>query len=266
MAQRPTGAVHYDNARRVVVVTGGSQGIGQAVCERFHETGAVVITIDVDLEAAKSLPAEIDFIAGDVTRKEDCQMAVDHAVEKYGAIDVLVNNAAVQPVDVFVPVHQLSEETWRRVLEVNVTGYTLMAQVVIPVMLEQQGGVIVNLASAHAHQSSRDAPAYGPAKGANLIQTKQWGLQYAREGIRVVSVSPGAIDTPLVRSSLEQQGGSAELANRHPLGRLGNPREVAAAVLWLSSNEASCVTAADFPIDGGLGGFGAFADPYPPTP
>ncbi|MEM7473838.1 MAG: SDR family oxidoreductase, partial [Planctomycetota bacterium] len=100
-------------------------------------------------------------------------------------------------------------------------------------------------------------------KAGNILQTMQWGVEYAREGIRVVSVSPGAIDTPLVRASLEQQGGEDELANRHPLGRIGRPEEVASAVLWLASADASFITATDLQVDGGLGAFGAFADPYP---
>jgi NAD(P)-dependent dehydrogenase (short-subunit alcohol dehydrogenase family) len=91
----------------------------------------------------------------------------------------------------------------------------------------------------------------------------QWGVEYARDGIRVVSISPGAIDTPLVRASLEAQGGEAQLANRHPIGRLGQPAEVARAVLWLSSGDASFITATDLQVDGGLGAFGAFAEPFP---
>ena len=101
---------------------------------------------------------------------------------------------------------------------------------------------------------------------ANLMQSRQWGVEYARQGIRVVSVSPGAIDTPLVRGSLEKQGGAAALANRHPLGRIGQPHEVASAVLWLASEDASFITATDLEVDGGLGAFGAFADPFPLDP
>ncbi|HAN95966.1 MAG TPA: hypothetical protein DCQ98_00340, partial [Planctomycetaceae bacterium] len=116
---------------------------------------------------------------------------------------------------------------------------------------------------AHAHATSREAAGYGPTKAANLMQAKQWAIEYARHGIRCVSVSPGAIDTPLVRASLEQQGGEAQLANRHPLGRLGKPDEIAQAVLWLTSSAASFVTATDLAVDGGLIGFASFADPYP---
>ncbi len=109
-------------------------------------------------------------------------------------------------------------------------------------------------------------PVYGPVKAANILQAKQWGVEYARDGIRVVSVSPGAIDTPMVRATLDAQGGAAELANRHPIGRLGQPRDVARAVLWLASADASFVTATDLSVDGGLDAFGAFADPFRKLP
>ena len=130
-------------------------------------------------------------------------------------------------------------------------------------MKRQQSGVVVNLASGQGHRTARQVPAYGPVKAGNIMQARQWGVEYARDGIRVVSVSPGAIDTPLVRASLAKQGGGAAMANRHPLGRIGRPEEVAHAVLWLCSDGASFITATDLEVDGGLGAFGAFADPYP---
>jgi NAD(P)-dependent dehydrogenase (short-subunit alcohol dehydrogenase family) len=148
-------------------------------------------------------------------------------------------------------------------LAVNFSGYMQMAKYVLPLMKRQQSGVIVNIASGQAHRTARQVGVYGPIKSANIMQARQWGVEYARQGIRVVSVSPGAIDTPMVRASLEAQGGAAALANRHPIGRIGQPHEVAAAVLWLASPDASFITATDLEVDGGLGAFGAFADPYP---
>jgi NAD(P)-dependent dehydrogenase (short-subunit alcohol dehydrogenase family) len=147
-------------------------------------------------------------------------------------------------------------------LAVNLSGYFHMAKHALRVMREQQSGVVVNIASGQAHRTARGVPVYGPIKAANVLQAMQWGIEYAREGIRVVSVSPGAIDTPLVRASLAAQGGAAKLANRHPLGRIGQPAEIAHAVLWLSSVAASFVTATDLSVDGGLQAFGAFAEPY----
>ena len=260
---RPSGSVTHDNTGRVVLVSGGANGIGRAICTAFAESGASVVCVDVDRAAATSLGGGIDFVLGDTSVEADCRNAVNFAVEKFGGLDVLINNAAIQPPDSYVPLDGLSAESWNRMLGVNLSGYTFLAKHAVRVMKAQRSGVIVNLSSGQAHRTARQVPAYGPIKAANLHQARQWGVEYAREGIRVVSVSPGAIDTPLVRASLEAQGGEKELANRHPLGRIGKPEEVAAAVLWLSSDAASFVTATDLEVDGGLGAFGSFADPYP---
>ncbi len=259
---RPVGSVTYDNRGRVVIVTGGGSGIGRAIVERFVDSGATVVAIDV-VERPAEYPAEVDFRRCDVTDPEGVERTIHEVASTHGAIDVLVNNAAIQPVSSYRPLHQLGVDLLKRMLEVNVIGYHLVARSVLARMVEQQSGVVVNLASAHAHATSREAAGYGPTKAANLMQAKQWAIEYARHGIRCVSVSPGAIDTPLVRASLEQQGGEAQLANRHPLGRLGRPDEIAQAILWLSSGGASFVTATDLAVDGGLIGFASFADPYP---
>lgn len=260
---RPSGRVFFDNTARVVLVSGGAQGIGRAICEAFASSGASVVCLDVDAAAAAELPKGIVFIPGDTSREADCENAVAVTVKKFGGLDVLVNNAAIQPPASYVRVDELPAELWQQMLAVNLTGYTFLAKHALRQMREQGSGVVVNLASGQAHRTARKVPAYGPMKAANLLQAMQWGVEYAREGIRVVSVSPGAIDTPLVRASLAAQGGEAELANRHPLGRLGRPEEVANAVLWLASSAASFITATDLQVDGGLGAFGAFADPFP---
>lgn len=253
----------YDNRGRVVIVTGGLGGIGQAICRRFAETGASVVCVDVRDEQPQGLPERVYYQRADVSRESQCEAVVRWTVEQLGGLDVLVNNAAIQPPESFVPLDRLPSELWERIVAVNLSGYTYMAKAAVRPMIQQQSGVIINIASAQAHRTAREVPAYGPTKAGNLLQAMQWGVEYARHGIRVVSVSPGTIDTPLVRASLEAQGGEAALANRHPLGRIGKPEEVAAAVLWLSSREASFVTATDLQVDGGLGAFGAFADPYP---
>lgn len=260
---RPTGTVHFNNAGRVALVSGGANGIGRAVCETLLKTGASVVCMDVDDNAADNLPHGIEFVLGDTSREEDCRNAVEFATETHGGIDILVNNAAIQPKASYVPMHEFPMELWERMVGINFTGYALLAKHALLQMLKQQSGVVVNISSGQAHRTARQVPAYGPVKAANLMQTRQWGVEYARDGIRVVSVSPGAIDTPMVRATLEEQGGAAQVANRHPLGRIGQPEEVAAAVLWLASAAASFVTATDLEVDGGLGAFGAFADPYP---
>ena len=261
---RPGGKVSYQNDGRVVLVSGGVSGIGRAICEAFAASGASVICMDINEPVDKVPLADgVEFIRGDVSSADDCRNAVSFAVDGHGAVDVLVNNAVIQPAKSYAPIDEMDTELWRRMVDVNFTGYTLLAQPALRVMKRQKSGVIVNMASGQAHRTARNVGTYGPIKAANVLQARQWGVEYARSGIRVVSVSPGAIDTPMVRASLEEQGGEVQLANRHPLGRIGQPHEVAQAVLWLTSSHASFVTATDLEVDGGLGAFAAFADPYP---
>lgn len=260
---RPRGQVVYRNDERVVLVTGGAQGIGHAIATSFVESGAQVISLDLaDRSQGTVRESKIETLRCDVTDTEACEAAINHVLGKYQAIDVLVNNAAIQPVESYHPIHELDESVIRRMTDVNLLGYLRMARLVLPIMIEQNSGVIVNLASGQAHRTAREVGVYGPIKSANVMQTRQWAVEYARQGVRVVSVSPGAIDTPMVRASLEAQGGEASLANRHPIGRIGKPEEVASAVLWLASDDAAFVTGTDLEVDGGLGAFGAFADPY----
>lgn len=261
--QRPQGSVQYNHSGRVVLVTGGVHGIGRAICEAFANSGAQVVCADVDEASAKSLPQGIAFHKLDVSNESDCSQVVDWTVSQFGGLDVLVNNAAIQPPSSYVRIEDIRTEDYHRMMAVNYTGYVFMAKYALKAMREQQSGVVVNIASGQAHRTARNVPIYGPIKAANILQAMQWGIEYAREGIRVVSVSPGAIDTPLVRASLAAQGGEAELANRHPLGRIGKPEEIAHAVLWLTSSAASFITATDLSVDGGLQAFGAFAEPYP---
>lgn len=259
---RPPATVRYDNTDRVVLVTGGSGGIGMAICEKFLQSGAKAVGC-VDVNPPEQTLDRLHFFETDVSKPEVCEDTIRRVVDQFGAIDVLVNNAAIQPPASYGPLHEVDAKLIDLMVKINYNGYAWMARPVLRQMVAQGSGVVVNMASAQAHRSAPDVPAYSPLKAGNKMQAVQWALQYARHGIRVVSVSPGAIDTPLVQASLELQGGAAKLANRHPLGRLGKPEEIAAAVLWLTSDDASFVTACDLSVDGGLDGFGAFADPYP---
>jgi len=261
--KRRQGTVQYDHSGRVVLVTGGCNGIGRAIGDGFATSGATVVCADIDTKLAESLAPGIHFRKTDVALEADCQSVVDWTVSQFGGLDVLVNNAAIQPASSYVRIEDVNRHDYDRMVAINLTGFAFMAKYGLKAMRQQQSGVLVNIASGQAHRTSRGVPVYGPIKAANVLQAMQWGVEYARDGIRVVSVSPGAINTPLVQAILEQQGGEKELANRHPLGRLGQPEEIAHAVLWLTSSAASFITATDLAVDGGLGGFGSFADPYP---
>ncbi len=259
---RPSGSISYNNSGRVILVTGGASGIGRSICEEWASTSASVVCMDVDDAAAETLPEGIAFVRGDTSVEDDCRNAVEFAFDSYGALDVLVNNAAIQPKQSYIPMHEYSKELWERIVSVNFTGYAMMAKYALRVMLSQSSGVVCNIVSAQGKRTAREVAAYGPIKAANLLQTQQWGVEYARQGIRVVSVSPGAIMTPMIRATLDEQGGADQLANRHPLGRIGEPHEIAAATLWLCSSAASFVTATDLAVDGGIDALAAFADPY----
>ena len=222
---RPVGRVHYDNQQRVVLVSGGAQGIGQAICQAFHESGARVLCLDV-APPSRENDSRFRHLMADTSHEESCAAAVDLAVGLWGGLDVLVNNAAIQPPDSYVPLDQLERSAWERMLAVNLSGYNFLAKHAVRQMLRQRSGTILNISSGQGHRTTRGVPCYGPIKAANLMQTRQWGVEYARHGIRVVSVSPGAIDTPLVRASLAEQGGAEALANRHPLADLVSPRRL----------------------------------------
>lgn len=259
---RPLGKAIFDNSGRVALITGGANGIGRAIADAFLATGcAGVVVVDTERPTGE-VASNLLWQQGDVTSVSDCIAAVELATRSFGGLDILVNNAAIQPSESYKAMDAIDMRLWRRVMEINVGGYAQMAQAALKVMLQQRSGVIINISSAQAHRTARQVPAYGPSKAANVMQAKQWGVEYARQGIRVASISPGAIATPLLMASLAAQGGEAALANRHPLGRLGTPEEIANAVLWLTSAGASFVTATDLEVDGGLGAFAAFAEPY----
>jgi NAD(P)-dependent dehydrogenase (short-subunit alcohol dehydrogenase family) len=200
---RPLGHVTFDNTDRVVLVTGGCSGIGRAVCDEFLASRARVVCADIDQHAAAAMPSAIAFRRTDVASEADCQEVVHWTVERFGALDVLVNNAAIQPTASYLRIDQLADEMLQQMLAVNFCGYCYMAKHALTVMRRQQSGVVVNMASGQGHRTTRQVPVYGPLKAANLLQAMQWGVEYAREGIRVVSISPGAIDTPMVRANLE---------------------------------------------------------------
>lgn len=232
------------------------------MCQAFLHAGARVVCAEIDESFAETLPREVYFLKADVASPEDCRSVASTTAHKFGKIDILINNAALQPSDSYTPLHRSDDTLVNRIIAVNLLGYRNMAKAVIPFMIEQSSGAIVNLGSVQGHQTARGVDPYGVTKAANIAQARQWAIEYARCGIRVNSISPGAIRTPLVSMTISQQGGELALANRHPIGRIGEPEEVAQVALFLASSAASFITGTDLAVDGGLTSFGTFATPY----
>jgi len=196
--------------------------------------------------------APLTFV-GDVSNSRDVKRMVDAAHRKLGRIDVLFNNAGIL---VEGTVQQVTEEQWDRIMDVNVKGVFLMSKAVIPIMLKQGKGAIVNNASCSGLVGDRNAIAYNTSKGAVVLMTKCLALDYALKNIRVNCVCPGEIETPMFHQEARSRGKPIaeyrkELCEVHPIGRLGFPREVANAVLFLASDDASFITGIAFSVDGG---------------
>ncbi len=163
MTNRPGGKVAYDNTGRVVLVTGGAQGIGRAICQAFAETGAHVVCADI-IDPGSDMPAAVRFKQTDTASEADCQAAVDWTVSTFGGLDVLVNNAAIQPPTSYVPVHALDSELAQRMVGINLMGYTYMAKHALRVMRDQSSGVVINIASGQGDRTARGCPFTVPSK------------------------------------------------------------------------------------------------------
>jgi NAD(P)-dependent dehydrogenase (short-subunit alcohol dehydrogenase family) len=230
---------------KVALVTGGASGIGQAVAELFASEGAIVFAGDI----ASLTSAYSDGIAAlrlDVTREDDWEAAVDTIFERSGRLDVLINNAGYIA---YEPLHELEVGAWTRMIAVDQTGVFLGMREAIRVMLRQRSGSIVNISSIWGSAAVAGAHAYHAAKGAVRNMTKNAAITYVTDGIRVNSVHPGFIDTPLTRAQAPKLN-DAVIAST-PMKRGGRPIEVAYGCLFLASDEASYVTGAELAIDGG---------------
>ncbi|MFJ8471330.1 SDR family NAD(P)-dependent oxidoreductase [Kitasatospora sp. NPDC094011] len=244
-------------AGRSCVVTGAASGIGRAVAERFVREGASVVATDLDAEGLDRLagrfPGAVGTVVGDVARDEDARRMVEAAVERHGRLDVLVANAGVIPL---MDITEATAEDWDRVMAVDGRGMFLTCKYAIEAMTAQQrpGGSIVCLSSISGEAGQRGQAVYGPAKFVASGLTKHLAVEWADRGIRVNAVAPGTIGTERVARLRDEPGGPEYLAaieKMHPMGRLGDPAEVAAAVLFLASDEASFITGAVLPVDGG---------------
>lgn len=250
---------------KVAIVSGGAHGIGEAAVLAFARDGYRVALADIDGEAGeqvtrrtRSLPGDVIFIPADITRAADARDVVQKTVSAFGGVDVLFNNAGIQPPESYKNAEDLAEEVWDRVIDVNVKGCFLLCKYAIPAMRKRGGGVIVNNASVQGLQSQKLVPAYAASKGAVLSLTRNLALDYAEENIRVVAICPGSVDTPMLRAAaaLASPGNSAdtlgEWGRKHPMGRIGRPEEIAEVVVFLASDKASFITGEYVCVDGGL--------------
>lgn len=260
----------FDFTGSVVVVTGGAKGIGRAICQGFARAGANVLCIDVDVEGGEALaaadngPGTVVFFQGDVGKAADCRAAIEDAVARWGGLDVICNNAGIQPKSSYLPVHELSEEMWDRILDVNLKSTYLMSHFGIPYLKARGGGSIINTASVQGMASANLVSAYAASKGGLISLTRQLALDYGSENIRVLGVAPGTIDTGMPHAyepipEDEHNRMRAEWGERHPLNRIGQPEEIAQAVLFLASDGASFMTGETVCVDGGLMAKGAWA-------
>jgi NAD(P)-dependent dehydrogenase (short-subunit alcohol dehydrogenase family) len=244
---------------KVALITGAGSGMGREAAELFAAEGARVVIIDVAEEAGERAAAEIRsnggeaaFVRADVSRSEDVAAMVGAAMETYGGLHVLYNNAGI-----FLPddggTVETSEEVWDRVMAVNLKGVWLGCKHGIPAMLESGGGSIINVASFVALMGAATAQiAYTATKGGVLSMTREIAVEYARRGIRANALCPGPIETPLLAELMSDPERRARRLVHIPIGRLGQAQEVARAALWLASDESSLMTGAALVVDGGV--------------
>ena len=244
---------------KCAIITGGASGIGRATVELFIDQGAAVVIADIDVAGGEKLAEEIRmeggkavFVQCDVTEAGQCQNAVQTAVNHYGKIDILFNNAGVIRRS---NVLDTSEEEWDLVMAVNTTSVFLMSKYAIPVMAGEGGGVIINSGSGWGMKGGGKAVSYCASKAAVVNMTRAMAIDHGGQNIRVNCVCPGDTDTPMLRGEAQQltqdeEDFMLEAADR-PLGRFGEPEEVAQAVLFLASEASSYVTGAALVVDGG---------------
>ena len=242
---------------RTAIVTGGVGGIGLATSRRFAEEGAKVVVVDLDDDKGAAVAAELGglYVRCDVTDPEQVDAMVARTVEAYGSVDIVFNNAGISPPD-DDSILDTGLEAWRRVQEVNLTSVYLCCKAVLPQMRAQGKGSIINTASFVAVMGAATSQiSYSASKGGVLSMSRELGVQFAREGIRVNALCPGPVNTPLLKELFAKDEERAARRRVHvPMGRFGEPEEMANAVLFLASDESSFMTASTFLVDGGISG------------
>jgi NAD(P)-dependent dehydrogenase (short-subunit alcohol dehydrogenase family) len=242
---------------KVAVITGAGSGIGLASARRFASEGAKVVCVDIDSLAGKAAADDVGgiFVHADVTVDADVQAMYAMAVETFGGLDIAFNNAGISPPD-DDSILTTEIDAWRRVQEVNLTSVYLCCKHAIPHMQARGGGSIINTASFVAVMGSATSQiSYTASKGGVLAMSRELGVQFARERIRVNALCPGPVNTPLLQELFAKDPERAARRLVHiPVGRFAEPEEIAAAVAFLASDDSSFITASTFLVDGGISG------------
>ena len=251
---------------RVAVVTGGCSGIGLATVQRFVEEGAKVVIGDIDDQRGHEVVGQLGgrqgdkqsvatYVHVDVTDKEQVDALFRTAKDTYGSVDIAFNNAGISPPE-DDSILDTDLDAWRKVQEVNLTSVYLCCKAALPYMLEQGKGSIINTASFVAVMGAATSQiSYSASKGGVLSMTRELGVQFARQGVRVNALCPGPVNTPLLQELFAKDAERAARRLVHvPMGRFGEPEEMAAAVLFLASDDSSFMTASTFLVDGGISG------------
>ena len=242
---------------RVAVITGAASGIGLAAARRMAAEGAHVVVADVDERAGKEAADAVGglFVKTDVTSEDEVRHLYEAAHDQYGRIDIAFNNAGISPPD-DDSILSTGLDAWRRVQEVNLTSVYLCCQHVIPYMQRQGKGSVINTASFVAVMGAATSQiSYTASKGGVLALSRELGVQFAREGIRVNALCPGPVNTPLLQELFAKDPERAARRMVHvPIGRFAEPEEIAAAVAFLASDDGSFITASTFLVDGGISG------------
>jgi NAD(P)-dependent dehydrogenase (short-subunit alcohol dehydrogenase family) len=247
---------------KVALVTGAGKGIGAAAARAFAGDGAAVGVFDFDGEAAESTVKELESaggrglaVVGDVRKAADAQRAVDSTIRAFGGLDVLVNNAGVVR---YGEAPDFSEEDWDLVVDTNLKGAFLMCKFAIPAIKARGGGAIVNTASVQAFASQQTVAAYSASKGGVVAMTRTLALDHAKDKIRVNCIAPGSVNTAMLRFAAnlfepdQPEEAMRSWGEKHPIGRITEPEEVARLILFLSSDDAPTITGAPYLVDGGL--------------
>ncbi len=245
--------------KRVAIVTGAGAGIGKAIALRYACEGAKVVVGEINADTGQATADEIldlkqegAFVRTDVAEESDVRRMVETAVERYGRVDILVNNAGILLDGKDKRVHELSNEVWERTLAVNLRGHWLCAKYVIPIMLKQGGGCIINFASPTGMRGYQNLTAYSTSKGGIIGLTRAMAADYSRDHIRVNAIVPGTIDTPMNASTLSDERRRNQLIAMAPSGRLGIASDLAGTAVFLASDDAEYCMGGFYTVDGGL--------------